>query len=116
MKKVLIFIAGIFVGAALCFGVLYAIRAFQSDINYYEVPRSYESKSKATFNVFQVLGQDAALATEIVDYVPTDKVVLLLGDGFYSQQRVVIKNPKMIGTFDYTSKDEIPLTVPVIKQ
>lgn len=41
--------------------------------------------------------------------------VVLLGENFYSDQVVTVKNPQRIGTYSYTNKGGMPMTVPVIE-
>lgn len=92
----------------------------EDPIEYLETPVSYENKSKTSFKVFQVLG-DAALAHELSDDLGDEqffygKVVLILGENFYSDQVVNVKNPQRVGTFSYTSKEGHPMTVPVVAE
>jgi hypothetical protein len=83
-----------------------------------EKPVSYESKKITSFKVFQVLGEDAALAKEIsvkkLDLYLGNTVVLV-GKDFYSDQVITIKNPKRIGTYSYTNNGGMPMTVPIIE-
>ncbi len=41
--------------------------------------------------------------------------VMILGEDFYSDQVVIVKNPMRVGTYSYTNRTEMPMTVPVIK-
>lgn len=87
-------------------------------IQYLESPVSYENKTETSFKVLQVLGH-AALATEasvvIGDEVMYDgNTVVILGENFYSDQVIEVKNPKRVGTFSYTNNGGMPMTVPVI--
>lgn len=78
---------------------------------------SYENKKETSFKVFQVF-DEAALATEISDKEYKwfyGNTVVLLGENFYSDQIVNVKNPMRIGTYNYTSKSGRPMTVPVIE-
>ena len=85
-------------------------------IRYLDAPVSYENKQKTSFEVTHVL-KNAALAREEsnrigdrVSYYGT--TVLLLGDDFYNDQVVTVKNPQRIGL--YTYRDGLSKTVPVI--
>ena len=40
--------------------------------------------------------------------------VLILGNNYYCDQIVTIKNPQRVGTYSYTNKGGRPMTVPVI--
>lgn len=85
-------------------------------IEYLQSPTSYENKTEATFKVFQVV-DGAALATEKSEddfdmYLGT--TVMLLGENFYSDQIVNVKNPQRVGTYSYTNNAGMPKTVPVI--
>ena len=87
-------------------------------IQYLENPVSYENKQETSFQVLQVLG-NAALAREESDRFGEDvmylgNTVLILGENFYSDQVVTIKNPQRIGTYSYTNNGGMPMTVPVI--
>lgn len=83
-----------------------------------EKPVSYENKKITSFKVFQVLGEDAALAMESSDKeyeLFYGNTVVLVGKDFYSDQVITIKNPKRIGTYSYTNNGGIPKTVPIIE-
>ena len=89
-------------------------------VQYLEKPVSYENKKETSFKVLQVLG-NAALATEASEKKIGDNVVfygntvLLLGENYYSDQVVTVKNPQRIGTYSYTNKGGMSMTVPVIE-
>ena len=83
-----------------------------------EKPVSYENKKETSFKVFQVIGEDAALAKEISDKeldMYLGNTVVLIGKDFYSDQVITIKNPKRIGTYSYTNNGGMPKTVPIIE-
>ena len=87
-------------------------------IEYLEKPTNYENKSESSFQVFQVLG-NAALANEESDRFGSEvlylgNTVLILGENFYNDQIIEIKNPQIIGTYSYTNNGGRPMTVPVI--
>lgn len=112
------YILGILTGVALTFVFFFIIGITQNDSNqvqYFEQPVSYESKTIASFQVFQVLGE-AALAkesSEISDMF-LGNTVLLIGEDFYNGQIVTIRNPQRIGTYSYTSNSGMPMTVPAV--
>ena len=117
------FFWGVGTGIILTIVVLFIIGQIQqksqdSDaITYLEKPVSYENKKVTSFKVFQVLG-DAVLASEISNEAYkwfNGNTVILLGEDFYSDQIVTVKNPQRIGTYSYTNKGGIPMTVPVIE-
>lgn len=118
------FLLGFLSGAVTLFVILVVI-AFargnnggdESPIHYLESPVSYENKTEADFQVFQVLAPDAALAREASDggRLFLGNIVLLLGTDFYSDQIVTVKNPQRVGTYSYTTKGDMPKTVPVIE-
>ena len=85
-------------------------------IQYLEKPLNYESKKETSFKVFQVLGS-AALASEISNKEYkwyNGNTVVILGENYYSDQVVTVKNPMRVGTYSYTNKGCMPMTVPVI--
>lgn len=41
--------------------------------------------------------------------------MVLVGDDFYSDQVITVKQPQRVGTYSYTNKGGMPMTVPVIK-
>lgn len=87
-------------------------------VQYLEKPVSYENKKITSFKVFQVIGEDAALAKEISDKeldMYLGNTVVLIGKDFYSDQVITIKNPKRIGTYSYTNNGGMPKTVPIIE-
>lgn len=118
------FLLGVVTGAVLTFAVLFVIgtanQGSQGDdrIKYLEQPVSYEGKTETSFKVLQVLG-NAALATEASDKIGGDvmyygNTVLVLGENYYSDQIVTVKNPQRVGTYSYTTNSGMPKTVPVI--
>lgn len=118
------FFWGVLTGVVLTFIVLFLIALFQKNpsetIQYLEKPVSYENKTETSFKVFQVLG-DAALAIEKSDSIDEfvlyhGNTVLILGDNFYNDQVIRIKNPQRIGTYSYTNKGGSSMTVPVIDE
>lgn len=87
-------------------------------VEYLEQPVSYENKTVSSFEVLQVIG-DAALAREESNRIGDEvlylgNTVLILGDKFYTDQVVTIKNPQRVGTYSYTNKGGMPMTVPVL--
>lgn len=118
------FFLGLVTGILLTFAFIFIVGWANSnsdtsdEIQYLESPIAYENKQETSFKVFQVLGK-TALAKEESDKIGDDKmylgnIVLIIGDNFYTDQVVTIKNPKRVGTYSYTSKSDMPLTVPVI--
>ena len=117
------FFLGVVTGIVLTFAVLFVIALVNRNsgetdqIQYLEQPVSYENKSVTSFKVFQVLG-NAALANEISNKEYKwyhGNTVMILGENFYSDQVVTIKNPQRVGTYSYTNNGGMPMTVPVIE-
>jgi len=105
--------------ASVVFAYVHRNSGESDPIDYLERPVSYENKHKASFKVFQVLG-GAALATEASDKIGdrimyNGNTVMILGEDFYSDQVVIVKNPMRVGTYSYTNRTEMPMTVPVIE-
>lgn len=116
------FFLGVLTGVILTFIVMFIIALSNNsydasnDIQYLEKPVSYEDKTETSFKVFQVLG-NAALASEVTDKeykLYNGNTVVILGENFYSDQVVTVKNPRRVGTYSYTNNDGMPMTVPVI--
>ena len=118
------FFWGVLTGVVLTFVVLFVIglvnqnSADNDPVQYLEKPVSYENKKETSFKVLQVLG-NAALATEASDEIGGDvmyygNTVVILGENYYSDQIVKVKNPQRVGTYSYTNKGGMPMTVPVI--
>lgn len=116
------FFLGIVTGIVLTIVALFVIGTASENtagvnaVNYLERPVSYENKTKTSFKVFQVLG-NGALANEISDIEfgwYHGNTVLILGENFYTDQVVTIKKPQRVGTYSYTTKNDMPMTVPVI--
>lgn len=116
------FFLGMVTGIILTLAGLFVIGLTTQDssdpIQYLEQPISYENKKKATFQIFQVLG-NAALAREASDRIGDNALylgntVVILGENFYTDQVVTINNPQRLGTYSYTNNGGIPMTVPVI--
>ena len=118
------FFLGVVTGIVLTFAGLFVIglinqnSADNDPVQYLEQPVSYENKKETSFKVLQVLG-NAALATEASDKVGSlimyyGNTVLVLGENFYSDEIVKVKNLQRVGTYSYTTNGGIPKTVPVI--
>lgn len=125
------FIGGLLTGVVLTFTGIYVVRQIQfsmddrpplyieyDPIHYFDIPVSYENKKSTSFKVFQVLN-GRALANEISNkqygwYEGT--TILLIGDDFYNDQIVTVNEPQRIGTYSYTTKSGMPMTVPVIDE
>lgn len=118
------FLIGMLSGVVLTIAALYVVNFFiqkeskDEAIQYIEKPVSYENKSETSFKVFQVIGEDAALADELSDKqsdLYLGNTVVLTGKDFYTDQVVTIKKPQRIGTYNYTSNRGLPMTVPIIQ-
>ena len=117
------FFLGILTGIILTLAILFVIglvkknSADDDSVQLLEKPVSYENKKETSFKVFQVLG-DAALASEISNKKYkwyNGNTVVILGENYYSDQVVKMKNPQRVGTYSYTNKGGIPMTVPVLE-
>ena len=117
------FFWGVLSGIVLTFAGLFVIGLINHDssandpIQYLESPVSYENKKETSFKVFQVIG-NAALASEVSNKEYkwyNGNTVVILGQDFYSDQVVTVKNPQRVGTYSYTNKGGMPMTVPVIE-
>ena len=116
------FFLGLVTGIVLTFAVIFVIalvnrNSGDDSIHYLEQPVSYENKTETSFKVFQVLG-NAALANEISNKEYKwyhGNTVMILGENFYSDQVVTIKNPQRVGTYSYTNNGGMPMTVPVLE-
>lgn len=125
MKKVLIFIAGIFTGAILMIfisALLVDGKSFNDGMTLFE--NEGECISENSFVVIQVLDSGDALANELEQKystsLPTGLTVLFLcedGKSYYDDQVLNIplgKCVKQIGKFKYQSKAGAEKTVPVV--
>ena len=117
------FFLGVITGIVLTFVSLLVIGLVTQNsedndpVQYLEKPVSYENKKETSFKVYQVL-DNAALAIEISNKALMwydGNTVVLLGEDFYSDQVVTVKNPQRVGTYSYTNRGGMPMTVPVIK-
>ena len=117
------FFLGVLTGIVLTFVGLFVIglvyqKSKDSRIQYLENPVSYENKKETSFKVFQVLG-NKALAYEVSDTVGNSvfysgNTVLLLGDNYYNDQVVNVKNPQRVGTFKYITNEKERMPIPII--
>ena len=117
------FFLGVLTGIVLTFVGLFVIglvyqKSKDSRIQYLENPVSYENKKETSFKVFQVL-ENKALTNEVSDTVGNSvfysgNTVLLLGDNYYNDQVVNVKNPQRVGTFKYITNEKEIMTVPII--
>ena len=118
------FFIGMLSGVVLTIAVLFVIgfvsqkNSKNDAIQHLEKPVSYENKKETSFKVFQVIGEDAALAKEVSDReldMYLGNTVVLIGKDFYSDQVITMKNPQRTGTYSYTNKGGMPMTVPIIE-
>ena len=117
------FFLGVITGIVLTFVGLFVIGLVNQNsedndpIQYLEKPVSYENKKETSFKVFQVLG-NAALASEISNKKYkwyNGNTVVLLGENFYSDQVVTVKNPRIVGIYRYTTVENFDMSVPIIE-
>lgn len=115
------FFLGLISGIVLSFIVLIVIGLVNQDsisndpIQYLDTPVNYENKTETSFKVLQVISKNAALATEESEYdMFLGNTVMILGENYYSDQIITVKNPMRVGTYSYTNKGGMPMTVPVI--
>ena len=99
-------------------GLVNQISEDNDPVQYLENPVSYENKKETSFKVIQVLG-NKALATEASNKGGRDELylgntVLLLGDNYYNDQVVNVKNPQRVGTFKYITNEKERMTIPII--
>lgn len=122
MKKMSIFIGGLITGIILTIGVslFFASNDSISDNpQFFETPG--ECVTKNNLEVFQVLNDDYALASEVIGGFSTSLVVLISnpeGNSFYDEQKIIIpkgKCARQIGVYKYRTKSEIDKTVPVVQ-
>ena len=122
MERKSIFL-GIIIGIVLTFSTLYLIGLGNQNSEDYdptihiEKGKSYENKKETSFKVFQVLS-DATLMREISDKENGryfGKVVLIYGKYFYNDQVVVVKNPRIVGIYRYTTVENFDMSVPIIE-
>ena len=120
------YLLGVLTGIVVTFLGLFIIGLINQNsedsepIQFLEKPVSYEKKKKTSFKVIQVISNAAALAIEQEQFDDYFKLyigntVLIIGENFYSDQIITIKNPQRVGTYNYINKREMPMTVPVLK-
>lgn len=120
------YLLGVLTGIVVTFLGLFIIGLINQNsedsepIQFLEKPVSYEKKKKTSFKVIQVISNAAALAIEQEQFGDDFKLyigntVLIIGENFYSDQIITIKNPQRVGTYNYINKREMPMTVPVLK-
>ena len=77
-----------------------------------------KTKKQLHLRCFKLLKKNKALANEISDKEYkwfNGNTEVLVGDDFYSDQVITVKQPQRVGTYSYTNKGGMPMTVPVIK-
>lgn len=120
------YLLGVLTGIVVTFLGLFIIGLINQNsedsepIQFLEKPVSYEKKKKTSFKVIQVISNAAALAIEQEQFDDDFKLyigntVFIIGENFYSDQIITIKNPQRVGTYNYINKREMPMTVPVLK-
>lgn len=127
MKNFLIFIAGMF--SMLFLGALFLAATYSDSNAGYPGLTLFEEDGKC-FNArqivtFQALTPDLALSLAKVNpyaiYDENQFIVALLGDensNFYDDQKINIpkgKCAKRVGTYQYTTKENVKKTVPVVE-
>ena len=133
MKKGLVFILGVAVGAVLAIGILYVLgnrSSFDADtqidgISLFDEPGN--TMPLKSFSVFQVLPNGAALANSSekmnveYDWQYGEPLVYIMpeeGTAYYDD--LVIKIPagkivRQVGTFRYATQGQFVKTVPIVK-
>ena len=122
MKNVLIFIAGMVTGAVLLLGISFFVAGSSSASGITLFEEEGEIISENSFEVFQVVEDGNALASEVKGKfdIPTNLVVLFLcedGKSYYDDQMIEIpagKCVRQIGTYRYPTKEDIVKTVPIV--
>ena len=115
------FFLGALTGIVLTLASIFIIYMVEQDsddtsVQHFEKPVSYENKEETSFKVIQVF-EDSALAQEALNKNSTSYIgntVLILGENYYTNQIITIKNPLIFGTYSYISVNNTPMTVPVI--
>ena len=113
------FFLGILTGIILTLAILFVIglvkknSADDDSVQLLEKPVSYENKKETSFKVFQLcLSPNRQFC---FDHRYHGNTVVILGENYYSDQVVKMKNPQRVGTYSYTNKGGIPMTVPVLE-
>ena len=120
MEKVYFFVGALIGGVIgiITFELILTQNPKDNDpIIYLEKAESYENKKETSFKVFKVL-TDGALMREISDKENGryfGKVVLIYGKYFYNDQVVVVKNPRIVGIYRYTTVENFDMSVPIIE-
>lgn len=122
MKKGLLFIAGVITGIILTIIVLVVIADNTSDKGLTLFEKEGECVSDKSFEVFQVLNDGNALASEYEGFsIATGITVLFLaekGTSYYDDQVIKIpegKCAKQIGVYKYITNAGIEKTVPIVE-
>ena len=126
MKKALLFFGGLVTGVVLTILVAVIINASNrpNDGGFPGLtifPEKGECiVSKGELEVMQVIAPDAALAWT-GDFLDSDRILVLLtnsdGVSYYDDQKIKIPSGKcarQIGTYQYTARNEMMKTVPVV--
>ena len=125
MKKALLFIGGLITGVVLTVLVAVLINAANQPNDGFPGLTVFPEKgecimSKGELEVMQTLASNAALAWT-GDFLDSDRLLVLLinydGVSYYDDQKIKIptgKCARQIGTYQYTSRNEIMKTVPAV--
>ena len=125
MKKALLFIGGLITGVVLTVLVAVLINAANQPNDGFPGLTVFPEKgecimSKGELEVMQTLASNAALAWT-GDFLDSDRLLVLLinydGISYYDDQKIKIPSGKcarQIGTYQYTSRNEIMKTVPAV--
>ena len=116
MKKWIVYLLGVISGIVLTFVFFFVVSKIQnSDVIVFDKPGDVVNVN--SFEVFQVLDQNSALAYE-GSYGPVCLLVNDAGKTYYDEQ--VIRVPKgkvarIIGTYKYKTNGDFEKTVPIIQ-
>lgn len=124
MKKWLIFGGGVLTGIVLTFLLAFAVASYRQageieGLTIFEQPG--EVMESRSFEVFQSLAQGAALTHAKEDGYYMGPICLLVDmDGKYYYDDEIVNVPigkvaRQIGIYQYTSKNEVERTVPVVR-
>ncbi len=122
MKKWLIFGGGVLTGIVLTFVFVFIFSASRSNNGVTWFENAGDVIDESSFEVFQVISEDAALVHGKSEYDSYLGAVYLLtnGDGKYYYDDEIVKVPdgkvaRQVGIYQYQTKSDFGKTVPIIQ-
>ena len=118
MKKYLVFGGGVITGFVLAFifAIVFSRCSSSNGVTLFDEPG--EIVKEKSFNVFQVIGEDAALVHGEESFVTVYLLTNSIGKYYYDNEVITVPTGKVvrqIGIYQYETREKFGKTVPIVE-